>query len=100
MLHNTLYKRVIKSLLVEVDHEGLVAYARKVLEAIAGHEISVAGEVLTLTASAGVAILTEFDASPTDILERADAAMYEAKRMGKNQIVIAPSRRGDLPNAG
>ena len=38
------------------------------------------------TASIGVALFLGQDVSQTDILERADAAMYQAKEAGRNQI--------------
>lgn len=40
-----------------------------------------------VTASIGVVACTATDASTDDLLRRADAAMYDAKRMGKDRVV-------------
>ena len=45
---------------------------------------------MTVTASFGVATATLPDDSAAEILRRADNAMYEAKRNGRNCVVAAP----------
>jgi PleD family two-component response regulator len=47
--------------------------------------------VLKLTASFGIAQLGDGD-SASALLRRADAKLYEAKRNGRNQIVIERSK--------
>jgi diguanylate cyclase (GGDEF)-like protein len=44
------------------------------------------GERLTVTGSVGIAILGIHGNTPTDVLRNADAAMYMAKRKGRNRI--------------
>ena len=51
------------------------------------------------TFSAGVAILHETD-DPESLLKRADDAMYEAKRLGRNQIVLDRQDRLRAHDAG
>jgi diguanylate cyclase (GGDEF)-like protein len=45
---------------------------------------------LVVTASFGVAIFLKEDASYEDVVKRAEAAMYEAKRNGRNTVAVAP----------
>lgn len=50
-----------------------------------------------VTASAGLAVntatqLDDVEATIEDLFERADHALYQAKRRGRNQVVIAPPR--------
>jgi diguanylate cyclase (GGDEF)-like protein len=46
---------------------------------------SVAGEPLTVSVSVGVGVLASADRGGAALLERADAALYQAKRNGRNQ---------------
>ncbi|XAH21827.1 sensor domain-containing diguanylate cyclase [Xylophilus sp. GW821-FHT01B05] len=47
------------------------------------------GEARTLTASIGMTGVRATDAQLSDLLERADRALYQAKRSGRNQLVCA-----------
>lgn len=53
----------------------------------AGEGLSIAG--LAVTASIGLAAFTSDDADAASLLRRADAAMYRAKRAGRDQVVEA-----------
>jgi PleD family two-component response regulator len=46
-----------------------------------------AGRRSVWTASAGLAICGEGDTNMDALLNRADAALYEAKRLGRNRLV-------------
>jgi diguanylate cyclase (GGDEF)-like protein len=50
---------------------------------------------LEVTASFGVAVFLKEDSSYEELVKRAEAAMYEAKRNGRNTVAVAPraSRR-------
>lgn len=62
---------------------------RSVLDG-AARPVDVAGQQVEVTMSAGVTLATAAD-SVDDIVGRADAAMYAAKRAGKNRVVaVAP----------
>jgi diguanylate cyclase (GGDEF)-like protein len=46
-----------------------------------------------LTVSAGVAVADRFNsANPTQLLRRADRALYQAKRLGRNRVVVDGAR--------
>jgi diguanylate cyclase (GGDEF)-like protein len=69
----------------------LVAY--KMLDAVAHHPHSLPdGRTAQLTVSIGVAELG-IGESFIDVVERADAALYEAKRQGRNRVCQAPERQ-------
>jgi len=42
-----------------------------------------------VTVSIGVSHLSESDAGLDEVMKRADDAMYEAKRLGRNRVVTA-----------
>ena len=44
---------------------------------------------LAVTASIGVAVADHRDATPDDLVKRADEALYEAKNNGRNQVIAA-----------
>lgn len=62
-----------------------LAVAEKIRASIATADFAVAGRQ---TASVGVSLATTTDASPAELLRRADEALYEAKRAGRNQVVL------------
>ncbi|MEB3220746.1 MAG: diguanylate cyclase [Candidatus Sericytochromatia bacterium] len=74
----------------ETDLEGAVEVAERIRRAIADVALSdPEGRPLRrVTASLGVAALLPGDASIAAVLDRADAALYEAKRGGRNQVRI------------
>jgi diguanylate cyclase (GGDEF)-like protein len=54
------------------------------------------GRTLRVTASIGVAVYPSDGKTSTDLIARADAALYFAKKNGKNQVAIA----SELPDEG
>jgi len=56
----------------------------KLIDAIRG-PLEYEGSVLYVTASIGVAIYSQHNDNVNQLIEQADAAMYQAKQFGKNQ---------------
>ncbi len=73
-------------LLPNTDRDGALELAERIRECISGASYEEVGEV---TVSAGVATL-QGDASR--MIAEADAALYEAKRGGRDRVVAAPRR--------
>ncbi len=74
-------------LMPDAGTDAAVALAERLRAELAGHPLDVDGETVRLTASLGVA-----EARPGDsialLLGRADAALYVAKRAGRNQVAV------------
>lgn len=64
--------------------------------ALAGRDWSDAGISHQITASFGVDMSSETDHSIHDAIGRADAALYQAKRAGRNQVFPKPDRSADI----
>ncbi len=83
-------------LLPETDHLGACVLAERIRARVAATGIepppdaSVTTGTIPLTLSLGVAALPGSTAStPSEFLARADAALYQAKRNGRNQVICA-----------
>lgn len=63
--------------------------ASRLRQAIAAQPLQYTGTILPLTTSIGVAAWRPPE-SPDGLLHRADEAMYQAKRQGRNCVVLAP----------
>jgi len=87
-------------LLPETDLAGGRATAERLRTAIAETQIDAGHRILKITISIGVALLSPDDAGLDSVLKRADDAMYEAKRHGRNRVVAAlptAAPDGDAP---
>ncbi|HEU4655877.1 MAG TPA: diguanylate cyclase [Capillimicrobium sp.] len=80
--------------LPQTDLDGAYHLAERVREGIAAIEVPLGAgrEPLRVTASLGVASLPATADEPRELLAAADAALYEAKRSGKNKTVRALDR--------
>ena len=65
------------------EKNGAINATERVLNGVAATEIEFEGKVLQVTLSAGIARCYDGDNAAT-IIERADAALYQAKRSGRN----------------
>lgn len=71
--------------------EGALNAAERILSAVAATPFDVAGGVLNITASAGVASLTPTGDGPA-LVAQADVALYAAKNGGRNRAVASGPR--------
>src|SRR5262245_46795599 len=84
-------------LLVETNKESAFEVAERLRAAIKALEIPRAGRV---TASFGVAECPSDAQTAADILKAADIALYEAKRNGRDQVVVIPPMKSNSMAAG
>jgi len=78
--------------LPHTDERGAAAVAEKLRVGCAREPVETSRGPLNITVSLGVARLTEgleTTAAMADLLSRADAALYEAKRAGRNRVSVA-----------
>lgn len=73
-------------LLPETDEEGALACAQRILRATRAHRFRTGGGEFGVTASAGVAQLTDDE---RDLLDLADRALYAAKQAGRDRVAAA-----------
>ncbi|BCG62486.1 MAG: diguanylate cyclase [Methyloprofundus sp.] len=75
-------------LLSDTDKKSAWVLAEKVRKIIAKTGFNSAGKAIGITISCGIAELQQGDTQET-VFERADKALYQAKKNGRNQCVIA-----------
>jgi diguanylate cyclase (GGDEF)-like protein len=79
--------------LPQMGLEGAEAVAERMRVAIAGLQVPTAdGGTLSVTASVGVAAIERESLTYEDLIASADAALYQAKRAGKNRVVVYDTR--------
>jgi diguanylate cyclase (GGDEF)-like protein len=75
-------------LMRDTDRDGAVLLAERVRRYIADNSCNCSGAELAMTVSIGVSVLADSD-SPVSLFARADQALYNAKRNGRNQVCVA-----------
>jgi diguanylate cyclase (GGDEF)-like protein/PAS domain S-box-containing protein len=72
------------------DEAGALSAAQRLITALSATEITVdpGGAIIRFTVSIGVAMSSKGDA--TELIHRADRAMYAAKAAGRNRVILAP----------
>ena len=84
-------------MLPETDGQGAMQAAERLRQAVAQEKVRVAeGVELGITVSIGATILAPQDANIDHLLARADGALYEAKRSGRNLALYAAP--GNIPS--
>jgi diguanylate cyclase (GGDEF)-like protein len=79
------------AMLPSADDEAALAVANRVREAFQKEALFVDGQCLGVTVSIGIAATTCRRRKILDILALADAALYQAKRDGRNRVALAPA---------
>jgi two-component system, chemotaxis family, response regulator WspR len=76
-------------LLPETDAQGAEELARRTMEACRATPVETAGGTVTYSCSIGIAAAKPQDERFDDVLRRADVALYDAKRQGRDRWVVA-----------
>jgi diguanylate cyclase (GGDEF)-like protein len=76
-------------LLPETDEAGAMHVANRLLQLIGNHAVEYQDLEIPITVSVGVTTNDPDGDTLDDLLNRADRAMYQAKRLGKNRLEIA-----------
>jgi len=77
-------------LLPETDATQSLNVAERLRKAVAATEIPLEdGTVVRLTVSTGIATANDSDITVDTLLQRADKALYEAKRSGRDKVCVA-----------
>ncbi|HXU82585.1 MAG TPA: GGDEF domain-containing protein [Polyangia bacterium] len=77
------------AILPHTEPRSAMIWAERVRLLIAGTEVRSEAGALNVTASFGVAGAAPDRAEPAGLIEEADQALYEAKRLGRNRVVGA-----------
>lgn len=72
--------------LPETPLEGAVSLAENLRARVAEHTFVFQGERIPVTVSIGAAVLAPDDKTATELVQRADEKLYEAKRGGRNRV--------------
>jgi diguanylate cyclase (GGDEF)-like protein len=78
------------ALVVQAPLQHAVDLAERLRQVIAEAPIGTVSGPIAISASVGVAEMEGRDADLERLLQRTDAALYEAKRAGRNRVAIAP----------
>jgi diguanylate cyclase (GGDEF)-like protein len=82
----------------EVDHEHDALDMAERIRTGLSEPIAVGKGQLVVTASVGIVMTADGSTSPAALLRDADNAMYEAKRSGRDQVVLFHGNARDLAN--
>ncbi len=74
-------------LLPETDVQGAALVAEQVRALVDGHDFCCGDEVIPVTISVGVGAWTPSMTQASDLIEAADAKLYQAKHAGRNRVV-------------
>ena len=84
--------------IAEVDHEAdALDMAERIRRGLSA-PVAIGDAHLVVTASLGVVVTEDPAAAPAMLLRDADNAMYEAKRSGRDQVVLYRSNARDVAN--
>lgn len=76
-------------LMIGADETTAMAVADRIRRSVCDMPFQIAGELLTVTVSEGLAVFDAGRDNAATLIERADQALYEAKRDGRNRVGLA-----------
>ncbi|MBJ7332187.1 MAG: diguanylate cyclase [Solirubrobacteraceae bacterium] len=79
--------------------ESAIVLGERLRTAIESSPVVTCEGEISVTVSVGIALMRETDTELADTLNRADTALYEAKRTGRNRVVVAPPTAEDAAAA-
>jgi len=85
-------------ILAEVDHEEDAVDMAERIRAGLREPVEIGNAHLAITASVGIVVTADGDATPAALLRDADNAMYDAKRHGRDQVVVYRGNARDMAN--
>ena len=77
----------------EIGHDEGVKAAERIRGSVAKEKIDANGQAVTVSISVGVASFPEHGDDAQGMISKADAALYQAKRRGRDRVVLASSGR-------
>ena len=83
-------------LLQGIGRDHALAAAERLRKAVADAAVRDGDQIITATASVGVACLCHEDLEFDQLLIRADRALYQAKAEGRNRVVVAEQNAGAI----
>lgn len=87
-------------LLPGVNGQGALDAAERLRQAVADTLLRAEEDAIPITVSVGMTLLDGADRGPDAALQRADAALYQAKSAGRNRVgIVLPKQPGRLPGA-
>jgi diguanylate cyclase (GGDEF)-like protein len=84
--------------LAEVDHDDDAVDMAERIRAGISQPVTIGDAQLVITASVGIVVTADANAMPAALLRDADNAMYEAKRHGRDQVVVYRGNARDAAN--
>lgn len=82
------------ALLLQMDAEHATPVVERLRDAVQALSVHEGDATIELAVSAGIAAYPAHGADSEALLSRADGALYEAKRLGRNRVALAAARAG------
>lgn len=81
-------------ILPDIEESSILSIGERLRQTIENLEVSIPGQNLPLriTASIGLSVFPKSGATPNELIATADAALYEAKRSGRNKIFLSKNK--------
>ncbi len=84
----------------DTDSSAAILLGERIREQVEGSFLQVGGKPTAISVSVGISTFPTHAAEVTELFQRADEALYEAKRLGKNRVCVAAPVAQNAGNAG